>query len=170
MTYVFGGTPEDHMTAFFDHLERARQTSAQADVEIPQALASLAGLVDRQTQAGPVAPERLEEFWRAACDALAGFPNDISAYVQIALVVAEGANDNEWYELCLRRSAIELLIDHCPSVAAAIDPVDLSDLDAELRRVGQDQGPMQDRYIPKGLPESHWWWHYPPPEGEGARR
>ena len=114
MTYVFGGTPEDHMIGFFDHLERARQSSAQADVEIPEALASLIGLVDRHAQVHPVAAERLEEFWLAACDALRAFPNEISAYVQIALVIAEGANDNEWYELCLRRSAIQLLIDHCP--------------------------------------------------------
>jgi hypothetical protein len=37
------------------------------------------------------------------------------------------------------------------------------DLDRELRRVGQDyeQGPISPELIPCGLPDSHWWWHYP---------
>jgi hypothetical protein len=170
MTYVFRGTADDHIKRFFDHVERARQSRERADTEVPAALAELVGIVDRQAQAEPVPTERLDEFWRTACEALNAFPDDMSAYAQIALVLAEGANDNEWYELCLRRSAIQLLSDHCPPVAAAIDRADLSDLDEEMRRVGLDQGPAAEEFIPRGLPDSHWWWHYPAPRGVGARR
>jgi hypothetical protein len=79
--------------------------------------------------------------------------------------VAEGANEDYWYELSIRRSAIQLAIDEYPGppVADQIKPEDVEELDAELRRVGQfdEQGPVDPAYIPHGLPASHWWWHYP---------
>jgi hypothetical protein len=34
---------------------------------------------------------------------------------------------------------------------------------SELRRLGKndEQGPVDPAFIPRGLPASHWWWHYP---------
>ncbi|HEX8114348.1 MAG TPA: hypothetical protein VF516_41745 [Kofleriaceae bacterium] len=42
---------------------------------------------------------------------------------------------------------------------------DVAELDEELRRLGQhdEQGPVDARAIPRGLPASHWWWRYPDP-------
>ena len=88
-----------------------------------------------------------------------------SPYILKALFLAEGANENEWYELSMRRSAIQSLIDDYQgtSVAAIINLDDVAQLDEELRRLGQndEQGPADENAIPRGLLETHWWWRYP---------
>jgi hypothetical protein len=63
----------------------------------------------------------------------------------------------------MRRSAIQSLVDDYAGtpVAAFIDPGDVAELDDELRRVGELQGPVPESFVPKGLPSSHWWWRYP---------
>jgi hypothetical protein len=96
---------------------------------------------------------------------LNGYRDKIAVYTALATILAEGANDNEWYELCMRRSVIQVLLDDCTGtpVAESIDPVEVAELDVELRRVGMDQGPVPEQFVPKGLPDSHWWWKYPPP-------
>lgn len=71
----------------------------------------------------------------------------------------------EWYELSMRRSAIQSLLDDYQGtpVAALINLDDIVQLDEELRRLGQndEQGPVDENAIPRGLPETHWWWRYP---------
>jgi hypothetical protein len=34
-------------------------------------------------------------------------------------------------------------------------------LDVELKRVGLEQGPIREDFIPRGLSKEHWWWYYP---------
>jgi hypothetical protein len=96
-------------------------------------------------------------------EALLDFQMKIEAYTDVALFLAEGANEYEWYELCMRRSVIQSLLDDYAGtpIAALVDPTDVADLDVELRRVGVEQGPVLEQFVPKGLPDSHWWWHYP---------
>jgi hypothetical protein len=167
MTYVFSGTPEENMAAVFEHIGGARAGGVHADSYFRDALISLVRLYDSIAQTSPVAPERLQRFRRESGESLASFGNKITAYVQRAIILAEGANDDEWYELCMRRSAIQSLLDDYTGlpVAALVDPSDVLDLDAEMRRVGAEQGPVPEAFVPKGLPESHWWWRYPQPSG-----
>jgi hypothetical protein len=168
MTYQFGGTPEEQMRAFFDHLARAREPGPNADREFREALVCLVGFFDRQAHATPVATEQLRQFWHDACRELEGFARQVAVYAQTTFAIAEGANDDEWYELCLRRSVIQLLVEQCGVTAAggAIQPGDLAELDMDLRRIGREQGPVPEPFIPKGLPDSHWWWRYPSPGAE----
>jgi hypothetical protein len=172
MSYLFSGTAEDMMRALFDRLKRAREGGPNEDKEFRQALICLVGLFDRLAQADGVDARRLHEFWHDACEALTAWHESIARYVHRTLTLAEGANDEEWYELCMRRSVIQLLMDHCAGAdpGASIDSDLVADLDEELRRVGLDQGPMPKDSIPKGLPESHWWWDYPASPGSGARQ
>lgn len=167
MTYIFSGHPDEMMDAFFHRLKQAQAGGPNADREFRQALICLVGLSDRLAQAGAVETQRLQQFWHDACDALIGFSNNVAVYPQRALILAEGANDDEWYELCMRRSVIQLLIEHCDGIAvgALIDPAGVAALDTELRRVGQEQGPVPEPFVPQGLPDSHWWWRYPHPAG-----
>jgi hypothetical protein len=63
--------------------------------------------------------------------------------------LAEGANDNQWYELSMRRSAIQSLIDDYRDtpIEALINLDDVAQLDDELRALGQhdEQGPVRAR-------------------------
>lgn len=164
MTYVFDGTPEQAMTAFFDHLRRAHAGGPDAERESLDALVSLVRLYDRQAAVGPVPAERLQQF-RAESAAALSRTNLVPAYVLKAQFLADSANDNQWYELAMRRSAIQLLIDdyHDTPVAPLVDLEEVAQLDEELRSLGQhdEQGPVDERAIPRGLPDTHWWWRYP---------
>ena len=104
MTYLLDGTPEQAMNAFFDHLRCAHAGGLDAERESRAALVSLVRLYDRQAAVGPVSPERLQQFRKDSAAALAS-SNLVPAYVHKALFLAESANDNQWYELSMRRSA-----------------------------------------------------------------
>jgi hypothetical protein len=164
MVYILDGTAEQAMTAFFAHLQRANAGEPGADNELRDAMASLVWLHDRQAAVGPVAPERLAQFRRESAEALAR-TNAVQTYVLRALFLAEGTNDNQWYELSMRRSVIQSLLDDYAGtpIPDLIEREDVAELDEELRRIGQDdeQGVTEERFYPRGLPDSHWWWRYP---------
>ena len=169
MTYVFDGTPDDQVKVFFDRLAQVKQQGPYVRDEFREAMASLVGFLDRQARLGTMTPERVAQFWSEACDALSGVAADATAYVHVTVITADDANDNEWYDLCVRRTAIELVREHCPFLEPALEHAGLSiaELDGELRRVGEDQGPVAGEYVPEGMPESHWWWRYP--DGSGGK-
>ncbi len=126
------------------------------------ALVSLIGLRDRLAVKGLKDQEALKQFREASCAELMKFENKLDAYSDNTLFIAEAANDNEWYDLCIRRSIIQILLDDYAGtpVAELISLEDVRDLDEELCRVGQKQGPIAKEKIPHGLID-HWWWHYP---------
>lgn len=65
-----------------------------------------------------------------------------------------------WYEPCLRRSAIQFLLDEYPAAAAVLDIDDIEEMDEALRE--RPLEPLLDHAIPTGTPDSHWWWRLPP--------
>jgi hypothetical protein len=164
MTYIIDGSPEQAMSAFFEHLQLAQAEGPQAESESRSAMVSLVRVLDRQATVGSVSSAQLHQFRLRSGDALAK-SNIVPAYVLRTLFLAEGANDNQWYELSMRRSAIQSLLDDYSdtAVGALVDPEHVGQLDDELRRLGQadEQGPIDECHIPKGLPASHWWWRYP---------
>lgn len=163
MTYIFSGTPQDIMNKFMNKVNNAHLDGLKGECAFRDALAYLVGLHGRIAKADLKESEVLKKFREESCAELVKFENKLRAYSDITLFMAEGANENEWYELCLRRSVIQILLDDYMEtpVAEFINLDDVSDLDIELRRVGLEQGPIPEEFIPNGLPESHWWWHYP---------
>lgn len=165
-TSVYRGSSEGAIAAFFEHANVAMTSSDKARVEhaFRDAMEQLVLIPHYQAVHGPLPAERLTEFRRQSAPLLATSPH-LGAYIWRAQFLAEGANENYWYELSIRRSAIQFAIDDYPGppVADQIKPEDVEELDDELRRVGQfdEQGPIDPAYIPHGLPASHWWWHYP---------
>jgi hypothetical protein len=79
------------------------------------------------------------------------------------MIDAVSANDDELYDLAIRRSAIQTLLDDFAGtpVPGLMDPEQLEELDEQLRRVGESQGPLAPEAAPRGIPPSHWWWHAP---------
>jgi hypothetical protein len=163
MTYVFDGSPRDVVGGFFQHVKNAARGGVNADRELALALVCLVGLEDRQAQMAPLDPAHIAEFRQDSAASLADFEHNITEYIYGTIFLAEGANEDEWYELCVRRSVIQILAEEYTGtqIAGLVDPTDVGDLDVEMRRVGTEQGPIPEQFIPKGLPESHWWWHFP---------
>ena len=165
-TSVYRGTSEGAIAVFLEQANIA-MTSSDKDLvarTFRNAMEQLVLLHHYQAAHGPLPDERLAEFRRQSAPLLATSPH-LGAYIWRAQFLAEGANENYWYELSMRRSAIQFAIDDYPGppVADEIDSGDIEELDTELRRLGQDdeQGPIDPLFIPHGLPASHWWWHYP---------
>lgn len=164
MTYRFSGTPEDLITACLEHLRRAgTDDSDDAQAYLRLALAELVGLHHLGAAAGGIDGDRLRGFRQASLPLLLGLADRVGFTLNEALLLAEAANDDEWYELCMNRSAIQCLLDDYPDtpLPGLFDRGELADLDEALRRVGAQQGPVAEDLVPRGLPDSHWWWHYP---------
>lgn len=163
MTYSFTTTPAAAIARFWERIRLARQGGPATDAAVRRALIDLVELACLRGQTPPADPEVYRQFHQASAEALLEFPKKLGAYANITLVIAEGAREDDWYELCMRRSVIQVLWDDYAGtpVAALISPADVADLDAELRRVGAEYGPVPPRFVPSGLPASHWWWRYP---------
>jgi len=163
---AFTGTAEAAIAAFFEHANVALSSTDKARVEsaFRDAMQQLVMLHHYQAVHGPLPAARLAEFRARSAPILATSPH-LGAYIWRVQFKAEGANENEWYELSMRRSAIQFAIDDYagPPVAAEISAEDVEELDGELRELGKhdEQGPIDPADIPQGLPDSHWWWHYP---------
>jgi hypothetical protein len=67
---------------------------------------------------------------------------------------------NGWCQVCLGRSAIEVLVTGHPE-----DPLLTADLvaglDEEMRQIGPGLNALPPDVIPRGIPASHWWWTLP---------
>lgn len=167
MTYKFSGTAQDSMNAFMNNMYTSNTGSPNADLAFRDALICLVGLHDRMAETGLTNNDVLQQFREESCAELVKFEKKLRAYSGITLFMAEGANEDELYELCIRRSIIQIFLDDYTEtpVAEFVDLEDINDLDIELRRVGLEQGPIPEEFIPNGLTESHWWWHYPEKSG-----
>ncbi|MGX1806651.1 hypothetical protein ACWIGI_13135 [Nocardia sp. NPDC055321] len=69
-----------------------------------------------------------------------------------------------WYEPCLRRSAIQLVLDDYPKAAEVLDSEDretVEEIDEWLRDRAPEISRLPDSVIPHEMPASHWWWRLP---------
>lgn len=163
MTYLFSGTCEDMMSAVLRDLDGAREPGPAQAAHFRHAMAELVGLYDRRAEVGPASPEALERFRSASADALLAQADDVRAYVAITAAHAEIPDEDELYDLAVRRSAIQSLLDDYAgtSVPDLVDRDELAELDADLRRAAAELGPIPAEFVPRGLPAEHWWWRYP---------
>jgi hypothetical protein len=163
VTYLFSGTSDDMMSAVLRDLEGAGEPGPAQSAHFRQAMAELVGLYDRQAEDGPADPSLGERFRRESGDALLALGDAVRGYVSITALHAETPDEDELYDLALRRSAIQSLLDDYAGtpVADLVDRDELAELDADLRRAAADLGPIPAESVPRGIPPSHWWWRYP---------
>ena len=161
--YLFKGTPRDMMSAVLTDLEGARHPGPNQSAHFRQAMAELVGLYDRQATDGPADAEELARFRAESGAALRSLGDAVPGYVAITAAHAEIPDEDELYDLAVRRSAIQSLLDDYAGTPAAdlVDRDEVAELDADLRRVVVEHGPLPSDAIPRGLPESHWWWRLP---------
>jgi hypothetical protein len=133
-TSVYRGTSEGAIAAFFEHANVAMTSSGKARVEhaFRDAMEQLVLLHHYQAVHGPLPAERLAEVRRQSAPLLAISPR-LGAYIWRAQFLAEGANENYWYELSIRRSAIQLAIDDYPGPPVA-DQIKPEDVEGARRR------------------------------------
>lgn len=159
-----GVTAGGCMTGFFHSIEVAKQNGINAYPALRDALASLVGVeVARSSQ--PLDDTHLAAFRLESAAAMMAMGPDLQDFAEHLADEAQQATDAseaDYYDLCLRRTMLELLrtaYAESPAVAA-IDPSDLDRTDTELRRIAPEQPePFSPEFIPAGLPASHWWWH-----------
>ena len=145
-----------------DELEQAAGRDLTGHEDIERALAALVGMVVQRHEA----PEdALDEHAEAGVHErikklLERVDGAVAAYVSNTIFEAESADEGDIRDLCVRRSAIQILIDSFDAVEMdllSLDEVEL--LDESLAPVLAEHGPVGDP-LP-GLPEHHWWWQYP---------
>ena len=154
------------MSEILAELEAAEASPDDPWYHLDRAMSMLVGLREREAADGPPAPERTAEFRRRLPDALVALGHAIPTYVLIAASHAEGVNDEAGlYDVALRRSAIQTLLDDFAGTPAAalVDTAEVAELDADLRRVADDLGPLPPGVVPASVPEHHWWWGHPSP-------
>ncbi|HMF39842.1 MAG TPA: hypothetical protein VKQ32_04055 [Polyangia bacterium] len=167
MLYEFLETPDAVMASCLECLRLAHAGGGRAGQNLRLALVDLVGLCDRQARVGPVDPERLRRFRSEATDAMAHLDRQIAAFIlDVAMRVDHEARElDDWYEICMRRSVLQLLLDDYPQTPALamVDATDMIGFDDHTRETGRAHGPIPEALIPMGLPDTHWWWRYPRP-------
>ncbi|MEV6103048.1 hypothetical protein [Nocardia sp. NPDC051981] len=97
----------------------------------------------------------------ATVSSLVADSRSLGGYVYGALNYAIRCQTDGWYEPCLRRSAIQFLLDEHPAVLEVIDREDIDEMDEALRERALEVEPVPERALPTGLPDNHWWWRLP---------
>ncbi|HNQ03532.1 MAG TPA: hypothetical protein PKH69_02865 [Thiobacillaceae bacterium] len=164
MSHAFHDRAEQRMTDVLDALAHAAKDGTARRTHFHDALVAMVGLYEHGARTGAPSPARLAAFRRdcaAALDGLADLPDLLSGYVADARGLAETPNGDVWPRLCMRRSALQILLDDYPGAAAAIDRTGLAELDAAMYHMGGARGPLPAAAVPSGLPPGHWWWRHP---------
>lgn len=168
--YIFKETPQENIDLFMERIKVAQNATTIQDQHFNYAVLCLIGLYDSMTEEHSDFrnSNELKVFYKESAKELVKLWRDLNAYADITYFMAEVADENEWYYLCIRRSVLYILVNDYKEteVRQHIELNDIEELDVELKRVGLEQGTIPPEYIPRGLSKEHWWWYYPDREAE----
>ncbi|WP_282782456.1 MULTISPECIES: hypothetical protein [unclassified Nocardia] len=112
-------------------------------------------------------PDDFNRFRSQVASLMSRSSRSLFSYLYMSMDYAIRARVDGWHEPCVRRSAIQLLIDDYPPSAEVFDSEDretVEEMDEWLRDRAPDIAPLPSRLIPEGIPSSHWWWRLPSAE------
>ena len=171
MTYVFGGTANDQMAETVRKLEAVQAGGEPREALFNEAMTSLVGLHVRLADAAEPRPgdSSLRDYRIQVGELLAQLSGDVYNFVEVTLFDAEAADEGDLYDLLVRRSAIQSLMDDFTRTPAEglVDRDTVAEIDEHLRALATREGRIPTEYVPPGLPPSHWWWTYGPATGDG---
>lgn len=162
--------PDREIAAILDRLARAKDPTqpAPASSYFANALYGLIALESTKGAGIVASPENTSRFREAMSAALVEQERNFVAFCGDTYDAALNSANGEWYEACLGRSVLQIVLDDFQGMAA-VDLVDLEDVeevDDLLRAAASDAAPLADFLIPPGMPADHWWWMLPsgPPD------
>lgn len=149
----------EHLLGCVERLKAGGRNAGYFLLETMKALVAVQAAIARDHPE----PEAVAAFRRRSAAELASLDRQVRSYVRLVADQAETDAEGVLPEVCTRRSAIELVRTEYggTSAAEAIDPADVARMDAAIRRLAEEQGPVLPGEIIPGLPASHWWWTYP---------
>ncbi len=104
----------------------------------------------------------LPELWHHVGVALAARAPALARYSAGMELAFWRKRPDDWFDACLRRTALEIVrTDLEPVAGRIVDGHDLDEVDAEVRSMADQVAPLPDDLIPTGLPDDHWWWRIP---------
>lgn len=87
----------------------------------------------------------------------------VGLYVfETAHILSSSWADEEWFDVCRRRSSIEFLRTLL-AVPQEDESLDTEDIDRQIRRRGDSESLPPPSGVDPGIPPSHWWWWFPDP-------
>jgi hypothetical protein len=136
----------------------AGEQGVVADTRFRELLDAFA--LDRQALVDTLGEGRWPAFLAGLAAALLRQPARLSDYVDDLRHDASDADDADQARLCLRRSAIQFLLDDLAGTAVAelLSAAPLADIDARLARIAARQGPVAEDERLENVPASHHWW------------
>lgn len=155
--------PELWMSAF--DLDVAKADAQSADdstgraAAVDDAVIAVLAVWLLAQEAEPVA-RMLPNFLSHVHEVLAARRPALAAWLATLDIALWQRDRNGWYQVCLGRSAIEVLVagrPEDPLVAADL----VAELDEEMRQIGPGLGALPPEVIPRAIPASHWWWTLP---------
>ena len=157
--------PDLEMAGILDGLARAKDPDqpAPASSYFSRALYGLIGLEASKSTGVVASPESTSRFRDAVSASLVDQVGHFRAFCWDTYNSALNAAGGEWYEACLGRSVLQILLDDFKGTAAAdlVDPDEVEEIDSLLRAAAPDTAPLEGVLLPPGMPAHHWWWTLP---------
>ncbi|MFR9750535.1 hypothetical protein ACL02S_05815 [Nocardia sp. 004] len=159
-------------------LELDRSASSDHDLRIQYFTDAMHGLIRVHvglSSCGSVqsTDSQLKEFRSRVVELISLNSRTLHQYIYISWNLTNQSLFEGWWESCIRRSEIALLLDEYPGAADVLGQENMEmveEMDEVLRDNGPDVPPLRHQDIPSGLPDTHWWWRLPSGDPEEHRK
>lgn len=163
------GTPRDCTASALNSFSKALEVEKYeakgrlaVDAIFSDAMRWLFGV--RIASGNSMSEEELIEFKSRVVQLIGTEPDNLFRYIYDSFDCVWSSPNDGWDDACMRRSAIQLLLDEFPGGGALFSTEDrelLDEIDEAFYERVRFVHPLPDDDIPPGLPESHWWWRLP---------
>ncbi|MFJ4657454.1 hypothetical protein ACIP5Y_39835 [Nocardia sp. NPDC088792] len=117
---------------------------------------------------GTITADDLALFWPAAVELIAASETGLCWYIDDAVECAmHCACTDEWEDVCIARTAIQLVLTSCPEAGGLFGREEyelLADMDETLRSQAAFVDSLPEPGISANIPADHWWWRLPTPD------
>lgn len=157
------GDPHQQMASVFIAFDNQRNSTHPSDGKwFNLAMANIVGLEVTLAAGGTVDHDVFANFKNRVVAQIRDQDYQFRAFRIDTELAAENPRE-DWYEACLNRSVLQILLDNYQEtgIAGLIDPAQIQEIDELLHEGAPIAAPLAPQLIPPGLPASHWWWTAP---------
>lgn len=157
----------EYMDAFLSelrHLDEAGADDMRRTYRLTGAMVNLVGLAVRlhHEPGASWVHEELPAFRSASRRLLLRQRPALSGYMALMETSLWEGSQEGWYEVCIRRSAIQLVIDEleADTPTRLVEPQRIREDDEEMRETAPTVPALPPDIVPP-LSQTHWWWRAP---------